>query len=112
MPSLDKKEKARDRYLHKTYNIGLVDYNRLLRDQGFKCYICQRPKSAFKRNLAVDHCHRTLVVRGLLCPFCNRGLRYYQDNPEWLRRAADHCERDTGFVAPGNRKRKRRKKKS
>jgi hypothetical protein len=31
-----------------------------------------------------------LTVRGLLCPFCNRGLRYYRDNPEFLANASQY----------------------
>ena len=31
---------------------------------------------------------RILSCRGLLCPFCNRGLRYYSDCPNRLQNAA------------------------
>jgi hypothetical protein len=34
-----------------------------------------------------------LSIRGLLCPHCNRGLRVYRDNPEFLSKAADYLRR-------------------
>lgn len=52
------------------------------------CLICQsRPAKA------VDHCHTTKKVRGLLCTRCNMALGQMLDNPEWLRRAADYLEK-------------------
>lgn len=48
------------------------EYNRLLDKQGHKCGLCKKPKEIFKMRLAVDHCHVTLAVRGLLCNICNR----------------------------------------
>ncbi len=107
---MNQKEKRRDQYLRRNYGLGLVDYNRILKAQNGSCFICQRKARVFKRSLAVDHCHRTLKIRGLLCPWCNKGLRYYSDNPAAMRRAAEHLERDTGFSAPKNRPRHRRKK--
>ena len=34
--------------------------------------------------------------RGLLCPFCNRGLRYYADDPVRLANAAEYLKRHKG----------------
>jgi hypothetical protein len=36
---------------------------------------------------------KTKSVRGLLCPFCNRGLRYYADDPNRLANAAEYLKR-------------------
>lgn len=41
----------------------------------------------------LDHCHETGVVRGLLCHNCNRGLGLLQDNPTYLRQAANYVEK-------------------
>lgn len=88
------KEKAKDYRLRRYYGITLDDYNSLLRKQHNACYICLRSSSVFKRGLAVDHDHKTGSIRGLLCPWCNRGLRYFHDNADSLRRAARHIARD------------------
>lgn len=56
----------------KTYGIDADEYERILALQGGKCAICRaRPKS---KRLAVDHDHKTGVVRGLLCSRCNHEL--------------------------------------
>lgn len=38
------------------------------------CAICKKPESYFNTRLAVDHDHKSLKVRGLLCYRCNRFL--------------------------------------
>lgn len=59
------------------------------------CAICGAPPYAVGTggvtrpgSLAVDHCHRTGVVRGLLCTNCNLGLGSFFDNVVLLQRAA------------------------
>jgi hypothetical protein len=113
MGRLTKKEKARNGYLIRYYGITLAKYEAILEAQGGACAICRKPASKFARSLAVDHDHRSGVVRGLLCPWCNRGLKYFNDDPDNHRRAAEHLERDYGTVPEkylkGRPKRRRRK---
>lgn len=40
--------------------------------QAHRCAICERLEVSFKSRLAVDHNHKTGLVRGLLCYRCNR----------------------------------------
>jgi hypothetical protein len=35
-------------------------------------------------------------VRGILCSWCNRGLRYYHDKPELLRSASEYLKKHQG----------------
>lgn len=45
----------------------------MLEQQGGVCAICKEPNQDFRR-MHVDHCHKTLRVRGLLCIRCNTTL--------------------------------------
>lgn len=85
------KSRARDLYLQRTYGITLAEYSYLLGQQGGCCAICESvPK---KRNLVVDHNHKTGQVRGLLCNKCNHDLLGGgRENPTILRRAAKYLE--------------------
>lgn len=74
--------------LKKMFGIGMAEYEGMLEKQNGKCAICKQPDQ--KYNLAVDHCHGTKRIRGLLCSQCNLGLGYFRDKPELLRRAAEY----------------------
>lgn len=84
------KEKHEDYRLRHRYGITLKTYNKMLKKQNGVCWICGRPPKT--RKLSVDHSHKTGKVRGLLCMHCNRGLSWYKDKPELLRKAADYLE--------------------
>lgn len=72
------------------YNISLEDYEQMLINQGGNCKICNCPQDTYKRALAVDHCHKTGKVRGLLCHSCNIGLGAFRDNTVLLEIAIDY----------------------
>ena len=74
------------------YGIGLVEYTQMLEVQGGVCAICGCP-CATGRRLAVDHCHTTGKVRGLLCGNCNKGLGSFKDDPRLIRKAIDYLEK-------------------
>jgi len=81
-----------------TFGLTPADYDRLLVEQNGVCAICRQPETARHgktlRSLAVDHCHTTNRVRGLLCQACNLSLGKMQDDPLRLRAAADYVERN------------------
>jgi hypothetical protein len=83
-------------YLRK-YGITLKYYNELLIKQGGKCAICRQKCSSGKR-LAVDHDHKTGIVRGLLCGHCNTALGKLHDSPEVIKRALDYVLNRTHMI--------------
>lgn len=70
----------REKVFKEKYNLSIEEYDKLLLEQNYKCAICRTPQSDLKRSLAVDHCHKTGKVRGLLCTSCNIGLGNFKDN--------------------------------
>ena len=84
------------------YGIDALVYIDMLAKQGGGCAICGRSESATDgasgkiRDLSIDHCHTTNVVRGLLCSACNRGIGLLQDNPDTLRKAAAYLDVSRG----------------
>jgi hypothetical protein len=81
------KEELRDSWYRTKYGITLEDYNQMFADQNGCCAICGVHQVEVKTRLAVDHCHETGVVRGLLCKRCNMGLGYFDDCAENLAKA-------------------------
>jgi hypothetical protein len=73
-------EKQRQYILKKKYGITPEKYDEMLSEQDYRCYICQKHEDKLDRSLAVDHCHKTGKVRGLLCGNCNRFLGQIDDN--------------------------------
>jgi Recombination endonuclease VII len=71
----------RDRQYRKRYGITLADYDRMLAEQGGKCLICEATDAGkVGQCFAVDHCHATGRVRGLLCIKCNSRLGWFEAN--------------------------------
>lgn len=76
------------------YGLTPADYDRMHEEQNGLCRICLRPEPVPGRLLAVDHCHSTGVVRGLLCGDCNRGIGMFKDDPLRLLRAVEYLTGD------------------
>lgn len=80
----------RELRLAKLYNITAVEYDKLLAFQDGACWICQHPPKRVR--LAVDHDHKTGLIRGLLCAWCNRAIGQFRDNTERVRRVLQYFE--------------------
>lgn len=86
----------RDYLLRRNYGISLNDYNELVITQCGACAICgdvpcEEPDAGRNQmRLHVDHDHKTGEIRGLLCSDCNRGIGFFKDDPEMLKRAAHY----------------------
>jgi hypothetical protein len=86
------KRKKKNSALVARYGISIERFEELLEQQGFKCGICDSKLDAGFFT-AVDHCHETGLIRGILCSRCNTALGGFRDNPEILRRAIEYVER-------------------
>jgi hypothetical protein len=82
--------KSRQNELRRTFGITVEQYNEIFNKQNGRCAICDRHQSEFKNSLAVDHCHETNKVRGLLCFHCNTSLGHFRDNPALLKKAIEY----------------------
>jgi len=91
------KERWRKRRLS-ALGLTLEEFDSLLESQCGVCAICHEPETDKGNNgetkrLAVDHCHRTGIVRGLLCGSCNRMLGQVDDRVEVLRTAIEYLSK-------------------
>lgn len=83
------------------YGISKEDYLNLVERQEDKCAICGEKETTINhwkentvRRLAIDHCHKTGIIRGLLCYRCNTTLGKVEDSPELLKNMAAYLEGD------------------
>jgi hypothetical protein len=75
--------------------IDIPTYNELVQKQNHLCAICKRDERELPKRLAVDHCHKTGKVRGLLCNDCNLAIGIMKDNPELLAAAIQYLTEDS-----------------
>lgn len=88
---------------YKLQLLNQTQFNELLNKQNNCCAICKKPETAkvqqsrtIKNNtvelkrLAIDHCHKTGIVRGLLCQKCNTALGGFRDSIEILNSAIEY----------------------
>jgi hypothetical protein len=91
-------EKARRSKLKSLFGLSQEDYNSMFQAQRGVCGICEKPETILSMNkkdvkkLAVDHCHSTHKVRGLLCHHCNTGIGHFQDSSELLAKAKEYLD--------------------
>lgn len=72
------KRRARRQKL-KIFGITEQEYEAMFQAQEGRCLLCGKPERERNRvRLAVDHCHETGRVRGLLCGLCNRQLGWLE----------------------------------
>jgi len=72
--------------IFRKYGITREEYDSLMEQT--HCTICNADLA--DRKPALDHCHTTGAIRGVLCNQCNVGLGFFQDSPEILKKAADY----------------------
>lgn len=70
---------------------AVTKYLEMMETQNGLCAICKKPEP-LGRELAIDHCHTTGAIRGLLCTKCNLGLGMLGDDLESLERAYSYLK--------------------
>lgn len=91
------KEYIRKRQLKYSYGIDLEYYNHLFESQEGKCAICKTHQIELEKTLSVDHCHKTNIIRGLLCGNCNTVLGMAKDNITTLENAISYLKSGVSF---------------
>ena len=77
---------------YRTFGITNLEYDFLLQLQNYSCAICKvhidaYSEKGYRNNFAVDHCHTTGEIRGLLCDGCNRGIGLFKEDISSLQNA-------------------------
>ena len=68
-------------------------FDEMYKTQNGKCLICGVTESCLGHRLAVDHCHTTGKIRGLLCKSCNTAIGNFKDNIDNLKNAIIYLEK-------------------
>lgn len=69
----------------RTFNLTFEDIIEIIQNQNGECAICG---NNLEKKFAVDHCHKTGIVRGFLCSLCNSGIGLLRDSADICEKAA------------------------
>jgi len=82
--------------LRKNYGLTVQEYLHMFEIQNNLCKICFISIHPMSPKIAVDHCHTSLKVRGILCENCNFLLGNAKDNISTLKSAITYLENSNG----------------
>lgn len=77
------------------YGITLEEYDKMFFEQDYRCAICDTHQDDCKSVLVVDHCHKTIKLRKLLCRKCNALLGMCNDDRQILAKAIKYLDKWT-----------------
>jgi hypothetical protein len=90
-------EASRHYGLKRYYGIDLAKYQEMLLAQNGVCAICSKPETSVVNGkikpLAVDHCHDSEKIRGLLCARCNQAVGLFGEDVNILNNAIDYLRK-------------------
>lgn len=90
------KRNIKNSNIKKLYGITYSEYEKMVLIQENKCAICGKEPDLKKyracHSLAIDHCHKSGMVRGLLCNKCNRALGWFEDSSVILEKALKYLQ--------------------
>lgn len=100
-------DKDKENRLQYSFGISLDQYKKMSLRQDNRCAICGQAEDRFShcnskklKYLAVDHCHETKKIRGLLCAKCNHGLGNFKDSVLLLGRAMEYLSGQKDWAKP------------
>jgi len=83
--------------LMRYYGIDLAKYQEMLLAQNGVCGICKKPETSVVNGkikpLAVDHCHNSEKIRGLLCARCNQAIGLLNEDVNILSSAIEYLHK-------------------
>ena len=88
------------------YGLKAQDFDAMVKAQKRRCAICLKDLNLRKgsvcrdKSVAVDHCHQTGRVRGILCSMCNTGLGSFTDSDVKLAAAIQYLRRSSAGLRP------------
>jgi len=90
----ENKRRFKSQALKQAFGISIEEYDAMLKLQNGVCAVCFKEELTVRnKNLAVDHCHKTGKIRGLLCSHCNRAIGLLGDNPTVLENALNYLRK-------------------
>ena len=89
--------KRRDSFLKKNYGIDTDQYNDMLKEQNYRCMVCNEVETGRARGggfkcLSVDHCHTSGKIRGLLCSNCNSALGLLNEDRDRIHKLLEYID--------------------
>jgi hypothetical protein len=91
------REAQRHYGLKRYYGIDLSKYQEMLLAQSGVCAICFKPETSVVNGkikpLAVDHCHNSEKIRGLLCARCNQAIGLLSEDVNVLSNAIEYLRK-------------------
>lgn len=80
---------------YKKFGITKEIFDKMFLAQDSRCAICETTENTSSKDWAIDHCHRTGEVRGILCHHCNLMLGNAKDDTIRLKKAIKYLNENT-----------------
>jgi hypothetical protein len=78
-------------YYRRNYGLTPDERDAMLAMQGGKCKICGQVEPD-RRSWAIDHCHDSGKIRGILCRSCNLALGLVRDDKGVLKAMIEYLD--------------------
>lgn len=88
-------KKSRSYWLNHYYGITIEEYEKIFKKQNYCCEICGI-KQIKAKNFHVDHCHKTLKIRSILCNKCNAALGLVNEDINILEKIINYLKKHNG----------------